>query len=74
MLGTGVYYLTKLARSTLWQTVAASSKVKLADALASGDTSPIVDLTWERTRQHRVPLNEEEQSAMPYRRATSQRE
>ena len=51
--------LEKLTSSTAWGTVSALMKDRLANALASGDTSAIVDLTSRMgasavaTRQHR---------------------
>jgi hypothetical protein len=42
--GSGVYLLNKLVRSTLWRTVSAASKVKLANTLASGDADAVVDV------------------------------
>jgi hypothetical protein len=39
-----VYQFNKLVRSTLWRTVSAASKVKLANALASGSADRVVDV------------------------------
>jgi hypothetical protein len=39
-----VYLFNKLVRSTLWRTVSAASKVKLTNALASGDADAVVDV------------------------------
>jgi hypothetical protein len=70
-------YLNKLARSTLRQAVATASKAKLANALPSGDTSAIVDLTTRMgasaAAQSAVGA-EEGQPALSYRQATAERQ
>jgi hypothetical protein len=59
--------LEKLTTSTAWGTVSAVIKDRLADALASGDTSAIVDLTSRLGASAAAQSSEEEQPALPYR-------
>jgi predicted DNA-binding protein (UPF0251 family) len=39
-----VYLFNKLVRSTLWRTVSAAGKMKLADALASGSPDTVIEV------------------------------
>lgn len=67
--------LEKLTSSTAWGTVSALMKDRLANALASGDTSAIVDLTSRMGASAAAQSGtDEEQSPLPYRQATSQRQ
>lgn len=65
--------LEKLTTSTAWGTVSAVMRSKLADAIASGDTSAIIDLATRLGASGAVQASEEEQAPAPYRQAVSQR-
>lgn len=66
--------LEKLTSSTAWGTVSAVMKDRLAQALASGDTSTIIDLTSRMGASAAAQSSEEEAPAQPYRQAVSQRQ
>jgi hypothetical protein len=66
--------MEKLTTSTAWGTVSSVMKDRLADALASGDTSMIIDLTSRLGASGAAQSSEEEPPALPYRQATAQRQ
>ena len=61
----------KATTSTAWNTVSAVMKGKLADAIASGDTQTIINLTSRIAAAQAAQPSPEDQSA-PYAQATAQ--
>jgi hypothetical protein len=70
--------LEKLTTSTAWGTVSAVMKDRLAGALASGDTSTIIDLASRLGAAGAAQSSDDEEEqpppSLPYRQAVSQRQ
>ena len=65
--------LEKLTTSPAWGTITAVMKGRLADALASGDTLAIVNLSARIAAAQAAQSSEDEESA-PYKQAMAERQ